>query len=59
MKSSTKDQIEGKIHQIKGKAKEVAGIISDKPDLEAEGSAEKIAGKTQEKIGEIKKVLGK
>ncbi len=59
MKSSTKDQVEGKIHQIKGKAKEVAGIISDKPDLEAEGSAEKIAGKTQEKIGEIKKVLGK
>lgn len=32
--------------------------MSDNPKLEAEGAVEKTAGKTQEKIGEVKKVLG-
>ncbi|MCX5823163.1 MAG: CsbD family protein [Deltaproteobacteria bacterium] len=59
MKSSTKDQAEGKFHKVKGKAKEVAGKLSDNPELEAEGTDEKIAGKVQEKIGQVKKVLGK
>ena len=59
MKSSTKDKTEGTFHQVKGKAKEVAGKLSDNPKLEAEGTDEKIAGKVQEKIGQIKKVLGK
>ena len=44
---------------MKGKVKEVAGKISDNPKLEAEGINEKIDGKVQEKIGEVKKVLGK
>jgi uncharacterized protein YjbJ (UPF0337 family) len=59
MKSSTKDQAEGKFHQGKGHLKEVAGKLSDNPKLEAEGTGEKIAGKVQEKIGQINKVLGK
>jgi uncharacterized protein YjbJ (UPF0337 family) len=59
MKSSMKDQAKGKLHQIKGKLKVVAGKLSDNPKLEAEGSGEKIAGKVQNKIGQIKKVLGK
>jgi uncharacterized protein YjbJ (UPF0337 family) len=29
------------------------------PDLEADGEAEEIAGKIQNKIGQVKKVLGK
>jgi len=58
MKDSTKDQAEGTFHQIKGKLKEAAGVISDNPDLEAEGAGEKIAGIVQEKIGQVKKVLG-
>jgi uncharacterized protein YjbJ (UPF0337 family) len=59
MKSSTKDQAEGTFHQMKGKIKEVAGKLSDNPELEAEGTGEKIAGKVQEKIGQVKKVWGK
>jgi uncharacterized protein YjbJ (UPF0337 family) len=59
MKSSTKDKVEGTFHEAKGKVKEVAGKLSDNPNLEAEGAGEKIAGKVQEKIGEVKKVLGK
>jgi uncharacterized protein YjbJ (UPF0337 family) len=59
MKSSTKDQTEGTFHQVKGKLKEIAGELSDNPKLEAEGAAENIAGKVQEKIGQVKKVWGK
>ena len=59
MKSSTKDQAEGTFHEVKGKAKEIAGKVTDNPRLEGEGTGEKIAGKVQEKIGQVKKVLGK
>ena len=58
MKSSTKDKTEGMFHEAKGKVKEVTGKITDNPNLEAKGKSEKIAGKVQEKIGEVKKVLG-
>ena len=58
MKSSTKDKVKGTFHDAKGKAKEMAGNITDNPKLEAKGKAEKIAGKAQKKIGEVKKVLG-
>lgn len=58
MKSSTRDQAEGTFHQIKGNVKEIAGKLTGKPKLEADGNIEKNAGKVQEKVGEIKKVLG-
>ena len=58
MKSSMKDKVKGTFHDAKGKVKEVAGKITDNPKLEAKGKAEKIAGKVQEKIGQVKKVLG-
>lgn len=38
---------------------EIAGVISDNPKLQAKGAGERIAGKVQEKIGQIKKVFGK
>jgi uncharacterized protein YjbJ (UPF0337 family) len=59
MKSSIRDKAEGTFHELKGKVKEVAGKVSDNPDLEAEGAEEKIAGKVQENIGQVKQVLGK
>jgi uncharacterized protein YjbJ (UPF0337 family) len=60
MKSGTQDQAEGKFHKVKGKIKEVAGKLGSDSELEAEGKGEKIAGKVQEeKIGQVKKVLGK
>ena len=59
MKSSIRDKAEGTFHEVKGKVKEVAGKMSDNPELEAEGTVEKITGKVQEKIGQIKKTLGK
>lgn len=59
MDSSTKDKAEGTLHQVKGKVKQVAGVISNNPELEAEGIAERVAGKVQVKIGQINKVIGK
>ncbi|MEI6314433.1 MAG: CsbD family protein [Syntrophus sp. (in: bacteria)] len=59
MKSSSKDQAEGKFHQVRGKIKEVVGEIVDNPKLEAEGAGEKMAGQVQEKVGQIRKVWGK
>ena len=59
MKSSTKDQAKGRFHNVKGTIKEIAGKVSLNPDLEGEGEDEKRAGKIQQKIGEIEKVVGK
>jgi len=58
MKSSMKDKVKGALHEAKGKVREMAGEIIDNPELEAKGKAEKIAGKAQQKIGQVKKVLG-
>jgi uncharacterized protein YjbJ (UPF0337 family) len=57
-KPSTKDALEGNLHDLKGKVKEKAGQLVNDPDLEVEGQAEKIAGKIQKKVGQVEKVLG-
>ena len=57
MKSSTTDQIAGQFHEAKGAAKEAAGRLTHNPTLEAEGQDEKILGKVQRKISQIKKVF--
>jgi uncharacterized protein YjbJ (UPF0337 family) len=59
MKSSTKDQVQGSLHELKGKAKEKAGQLTNNPNLAAEGQDEKIAGKVQKKVGQIEKVFEK
>ncbi len=59
MKDSTKNQVEGTLHVAKGKIKETAGKLLDDPEMEIEGTGEKIAGKLQEKIGQVEKVVGK
>jgi uncharacterized protein YjbJ (UPF0337 family) len=59
MKPGIQDEVEGKLHNLKGKVKEKVGEATNDPDLEDEGQAEEIAGKVQEKVGQVKKVLGK
>jgi uncharacterized protein YjbJ (UPF0337 family) len=59
MKDSMTDKIEGGIHEIKGKIKETVGQVTKNPDLEAEGQAENLDGKIQNKIGDVKKVFDK
>jgi len=58
MSDSTNDQVEGKLHELKGAVKQGVGQATDNSDLETEGQAEKIGGTVQKKVGEIKKVFG-
>src|ERR1039458_6108668 len=44
---------------ITGNVKEKAGKATDKPKLTADGQDEKLAGKVQNKVGQIEKVLEK
>ena len=48
MKSSTEDKV-----------KETAGQVTNNPNLEDKGTAEKLAGKVQKKVGQIEKVFEK
>jgi uncharacterized protein YjbJ (UPF0337 family) len=63
MKDSTKDNVAGKTHEVKGSMKKAVGHAVGNPDLEAEGAAEKADGKAQQKVGKlehkIEKVLSK
>jgi len=59
MKASDKNKAQGTFHEVKGRTKEIAGKLSDNPKLEGEGTGEKLAGKFQKKIGQVKKVFGK
>jgi len=59
MKQSTRDQIAGRLQEVKGNIKEKAGDFTNNPDLEAEGKAEKFAGKIQKKVGQVEKVIEK
>jgi len=59
MKDSTKDKVKGAVHELKGKVKERVGQATNDPNLAAEGSDEKLGGKIQKKVGDIKKVFEK
>jgi uncharacterized protein YjbJ (UPF0337 family) len=59
MKPSTKDEIAGKVHEVKGDIRDKVGKQTNDADLEAQGTGEKIAGKVQIKIGQVEKVVEK
>jgi len=59
MKQSSRDQAEGKLHEVKGKVKEKVGRATNNPNLEDEGTDEKMAGKVQKKIGQVERVFEK
>jgi uncharacterized protein YjbJ (UPF0337 family) len=59
MNNSTKDQAQGKFHEVKGKVKEKVGRATNNPNLEAEGQDEKVGGKVQKKVGQVEKVFEK
>jgi uncharacterized protein YjbJ (UPF0337 family) len=57
--SGTHDQVEGKVHEVKGAIKEQIGKATNNPNLQGEGTAEKIDGKIEHKVGQVKKVFEK
>ena len=59
MKDSTKDQVKGKVDEVAGAVKEKIGHATNNPNLEDEGTAQKVGGKVQKKVGQVEKVLEK
>lgn len=59
MSEGTKDEVKGKFHEVKGTIKEKVGRATNDPDLEDEGTAEKVGGKIQKKVGQVEKVIEK
>ena len=58
MKLSTQDKTQGKVHEVKGAIKQTAGKLAGNPNLEANGRAEKNAGKVQYVVGKVEKAVG-
>jgi uncharacterized protein YjbJ (UPF0337 family) len=44
---------EGKFDELKGRAKEAAGDITDDEELEREGKTDQAAGKFKQKVDEV------
>ena len=57
MKSSTRDRAKGRAREAKGSVKEKAGRAIGNPDLADRGTSERVGGKIQRKVGEIKRVF--
>ena len=53
-----KDEVEGKLDQAKGKAKETIGRAIDDDELEAEGRADNAGGDIQEGFGKARRKVG-
>ena len=50
MKDSTKNEVQGKVHEVKGTVKEKVGKATNNPDLELEGQDEQTAGTVQPEL---------
>ena len=53
-----KNEVDGKIDQAKGKAKQTVGDLTNDPDLQAEGEADEVSGKVQETVGRGARKVG-
>ena len=56
---ANKDQLEGLAKQAKGSVKQAAGKVTGNKQTQAEGMADKIAGKIQKGYGDLKEKVKK
>ena len=54
-----KDKVKGKAKRIKGAIKAKVGEVINNPSLEAEGEAERRERKVKEKVGNLRRKVGK
>ena len=52
--SMNKDQVKGRVKEAKGVVKEVSGKLVGNETLGAKGKVQKVLGKAQAKIGDVK-----
>jgi uncharacterized protein YjbJ (UPF0337 family) len=53
--SMNKDQVKGRVKEVKGSIKAAAGKLLGNEKLEVKGNTEKMLGKVQAKCGDMKK----
>ena len=53
-----KNEVDGKIEEVKGKTKQVIGHATGDADLKAEGQDEEAAGKVQGAVGGVQRKVG-
>lgn len=53
-----KNERDGKVEELKGKTKQVAGKVTNDPELVEEGEVDEIAGKTQAGLGKAGRKVG-
>ena len=56
--TGTHDEAHGKFQEVKGSIKEKIGQLTNDPNLEDEGTADKASGFVEKKVGQVKKVFG-
>jgi uncharacterized protein YjbJ (UPF0337 family) len=54
-----KDEVKGKVEEVKGRAKQAAADITKDDDLRAEGEAQEVAGRVQGGLGMSRRKVGK
>jgi uncharacterized protein YjbJ (UPF0337 family) len=54
-----KHQVTGRTNQAKGKVKEVTGKVTGNERMEAEGTVQKLGGKTEAAYGDLKNDIKK
>ena len=59
MNSSTTDKLKGSTKEAVGTFKEATGKAIGDPNLQDRGTAQRVAGKVERKVGDVKKVFGK
>ena len=53
-----KDEMKGKAENLKGRAKEAAGAVTNNPELEQEGADERALGQAREDAGRTRREVG-
>ena len=53
-----KDELHGKVQNVKGRLKEAAGVVVGNPRLEKEGAAERAGGAVEADLGKARRKVG-
>ena len=53
-----RDEIDGKVKQVKGKVKQGVGDLTDNEELKDEGLADEAEGEVQEGFGTVRRKVG-
>jgi len=54
-----RDQKEGRVENIKGRAKQAVGIVTGDKDKESQGASERAGGAVKKAVGDLKHGLAK